>query len=1223
MVLQNIFSSLYTLIFLIISIKQCISDPGLIFPQSTNLLNGDILIIHKNGIDIYDSSFNKKQTIINKTNFIGDVNSLSKITISKFFNDTDVHIISTINDKIFIFNYKGELKYNTSNQLDELKGGKYYTLIPIKKENDNYYTYMIGFIDNDKINLIFYQYDNNKNNSILRNINISKNEYKIYGEGFSCQLMNNDTNQEIVVCFFYINDDNNKRRIGNILVDINNYSIINSSKNFYNLNNDRVPKAIRSVVTSDKKKSLVCFHLQDTFSICLNYSIDDNSFSLIYNSANDCANNNYFEINSYYIRETNQFLYICANNQKTSLIYFDQNFTYLNTYIISTSNIEGFSVVYSYTLKNYVLISDDENNKGNKSKIFYEYNSTKIEYVNSPVTLIFPTIPTTINNNSTYISTTNIKSTSFSYISNSTVIINNLTHISSHISSTNIISTFFNNISNLTTTTINNLTHISTTNIKSNSFYNISNLTTTTNNLISISTINIKNNSFSYISNSITTINNLSYISTTYIKNNTSPIIPNSSISSNINVEKITIKKENLINELPSIIDKIKIGQIYQKIGEDYSILIYPTNSTDLTSMTHVNFSECENKLRKHYKIPDSDIMTFLQIEIENEDTKSLINQVEYQAYDGNKTLLDLSICDDVNIKIFYNIKNNSLIDLNSANSFKDLGVDIFNINDSFFNDICEPYSDSNNDLILEDRIKDIYQNYSLCEEGCTYKGIDLENMTLSCECNVKENVSTVLSPIKLEEVEGSSTNFDLVKCYNLVFSFEGKLNNIGFWIFSLLLLAHFPILFYYFTKGIKPVKEYIIKEMEKYGYIKDNKNKNELEVTDDCKKNKKCIKRKKKMHKSTNASPPKNKNNKSNIKKKSSIKSLHIKNLKIVDNTSSINFLKMSNKEIIPNINDSSNNNNENNSNNKSKIKFMKTNKSKYKAKKLANIPTQTLPQNKNDENEKIKKLKNFSLININLNLSRHQKYIPPESHIILNNYNFEEAIKYDLRQLCVIFYIFALSKQIIFHTFLFRSPLELFPLRLCLFIFIISCDLALNALFYFNDNISKKYRCAKNLFLFTFSDNITVIILSTFVGFILLTLLAKLSNSTTAICNVFRREEEKIKKNKKYIITEKRKKEIILEIDEILRKYKLKVIILIIIELILMIFFWYFVTAFCHVYVSTQISWLLDSFLSIISRAIIELLISLGLAKLYRIAIDSEIHCLYKIAMFLYNFG
>ena len=194
---------------------------------------------------------------------------------------------------------------------------------------------------------------------------------------------------------------------------------------------------------------------------------------------------------------------------------------------------------------------------------------------------------------------------------------------------------------------------------------------------------------------------------------------------------------------------------------------------------------------------------------------------------------------------------------------------------------------------------------------------------------------------------------------------------------------------------------------------------------------------------------------------------------------------------------------------------------------------------------------------------------------------------------------------------------------MRLCLFIFIISSDLALNALFYFNDNISKKYRYAKNLFLFTFSENITVIILSTFVGFILLTLLAKLSNSTNAIREVFMREEEKIKKDKNYIVTKQRKNEILLEIEEILKKYKTKVIILIIIELILVIFFWYFVTAFCHVYEATQISWLVDSCLSILSRAIIELLISFGLAKIYGMAISAESHCLYKFVMFLYNFG
>ncbi len=145
----------------------------------------------------------------------------------------------------------------------------------------------------------------------------------------------------------------------------------------------------------------------------------------------------------------------------------------------------------------------------------------------------------------------------------------------------------------------------------------------------------------------------------------------------------------------------------------------------------------------------------------------------------------------------------------------------------------------------------------------------------------------------------------------------------------------------------------------------------------------------------------------------------------------------------------------------------------------------------------------------------------------------------------------------------------------------------------------------------------------MSTVVSFVLLALLTKLSNSINAIRGVFRDEEEKLKKIKKYKVTEKRKTEILLEIKEILKKYKKKVFILLIIELILMLFFWYFVIAFCHVYKATQKSWLFDSFLSILYRTIIELLISFGLAKLYRIAVNSEIHCLYKITMFLYNFG
>ena len=209
------------------------------------------------------------------------------------------------------------------------------------------------------------------------------------------------------------------------------------------------------------------------------------------------------------------------------------------------------------------------------------------------------------------------------------------------------------------------------------------------------------------------------------------------------------------------------------------------------------------------------------------------------------------------------------------------------------------------------------------------------------------------------------------------------------------------------------------------------------------------------------------------------------------------------------------------------------------------------------------------------------------------------------------------------IIKTSYFKFPLEVFSLRLCLLFFIYSSDLALNAFFYLDDKISEKYHYTRGLFLFAFSNNITVIILSTLVGFLFMTLFTNLSNSTNKIRNVFRIEENKLIKNKKYNVSEKRKKEIKNEINKILKIFKIKTTILIIIEFLLMLFFWYYVTAFCHVYNSTQMSWLLDSFLSILSRTVIDFLFPLLLAKIYRIAVESNVRCLYNIILFFYSFG
>ena len=185
------------------------------------------------------------------------------------------------------------------------------------------------------------------------------------------------------------------------------------------------------------------------------------------------------------------------------------------------------------------------------------------------------------------------------------------------------------------------------------------------------------------------------------------------------------------------------------------------------------------------------------------------------------------------------------------------------------------------------------------------------------------------------------------------------------------------------------------------------------------------------------------------------------------------------------------------------------------------------------------------------------------------------------------------------------------------------LSTDLSLNGLLYLKDNISKKYRYTKSFFLFAFSDNITVIICSTLLCFVLMTLLSKLSSSANAIRKVFIKEEEKMRKNKKYKVDEKRKKDIFKEIEKIFRRLKIKIAVLIIIQIILMMFFWYYITAFCHVYKSTQRSWLWDSFLSIISRMVIEFLFAMLFAKLYLISIQSNIYTIYRIVMFIYDFS
>ena len=180
---------------------------------------------------------------------------------------------------------------------------------------------------------------------------------------------------------------------------------------------------------------------------------------------------------------------------------------------------------------------------------------------------------------------------------------------------------------------------------------------------------------------------------------------------------------------------------------------------------------------------------------------------------------MDLSYCK--NVKITIQNKIQSPLDLEKFKYFKNKGIDIFQLEDDFFNDVCYPYSDENSDsdMILKDRVSDIYQNYSLCEKDCKYELFNDDPVYVNCSCNVKQEISkeikegnfkTFLKPFLY-------SNFGIIKCYKLVFGIKGKLKNIGFWLFGILILFHLPIYIYYFIDKINPIKNYVDGVMEKY----------------------------------------------------------------------------------------------------------------------------------------------------------------------------------------------------------------------------------------------------------------------------------------------------------------------------------------------------------------------------------------------------------------------
>ena len=146
------------------------------------------------------------------------------------------------------------------------------------------------------------------------------------------------------------------------------------------------------------------------------------------------------------------------------------------------------------------------------------------------------------------------------------------------------------------------------------------------------------------------------------------------------------------------------------------------------------------------------------------------------------------------------------------------------------------------------------------------------------------------------------------------------------------------------------------------------------------------------------------------------------------------------------------------------------------------------------------------------------------------LEIFSFENAILYDKRKFWRLYYICLLSQERFLNTFILKSPLEIKSLRISLFIFNYSCDCCLNALFYLNQKISDKYHYEGNsAILFSLTNNITISLVSSIVGYSLIYFSQSLVQSTDRITMLFREQDCLLKKDKHYQVESRKNMDII----------------------------------------------------------------------------------------------
>ena len=303
----------FIFIFIINFIKIYVSS---VFKTIT-LINGDYLIINKNGIYTYNKESLKLLKSYDFENSLkledNEIENISYIMISEY---NSIFILTK--NYLYIFSIEGIYKNNY--KFFEYKEINYYSINLYECLDSSECYYFVEFINKSK-NLVIELY---KYNFIINsNDLISSKDFSLKIENyFNCHLMTKSDNDNYLTCFFESENHNNV--ISSTFNVDNSYNVENLNSINYKINGTKI---IKSIISYDKVKALICFIDNLGNLNFMIYNINTFQFNDFINIFNNClyTSSNLFNIEQF-PDFNNYFLYCFYSLTEFSLIQLDQNF---------------------------------------------------------------------------------------------------------------------------------------------------------------------------------------------------------------------------------------------------------------------------------------------------------------------------------------------------------------------------------------------------------------------------------------------------------------------------------------------------------------------------------------------------------------------------------------------------------------------------------------------------------------------------------------------------------------------------------------------------------------------------------------------------------------------------------------------------------------------------------------------------------------------------------